>query len=47
MMDDLGERIRRDYPDRCAVIVERYPNSSIPDLPSKKYLVPSDLTVVC
>lgn len=41
----LGERIRRDYPDRCAVIVERYPNSSIPDLPSKKYLVPSDLTV--
>jgi len=41
----LGERIRREYPDRCAVIVERAPNSRIPDLPSKKYLVPSDLTV--
>jgi GABA(A) receptor-associated protein len=41
-----GERIRREYPDRCAVIVERAPNSRIPDLPSKKYLVPSDLTVI-
>ncbi|CAF0980714.1 unnamed protein product [Adineta ricciae] len=40
-----GERIRREYPDRCAVIVERAPNSHVPDLPSKKYLVPSDLTV--
>lgn len=40
-----GERIRREYPDRCAVIVERAPNARIADLPSKKYLVPSDLTV--
>ncbi|CAM4783847.1 unnamed protein product [Rotaria magnacalcarata] len=40
-----GERIRREYPDRCAVVVERAPNSRIPDLPSKKYLVPNDLTV--
>ena len=40
-----GERIRREYPDRCAVIVERAPNSRIADLPSKKYLVPTDLTV--
>ena len=40
-----GERIRREYPDRCAVIVERAANSRIADLPSKKYLVPSDLTV--
>jgi len=43
----LGERIRREYPDRCAVIVERAPNSRVSDLPSKKYLVPSDLTVIC
>jgi hypothetical protein len=42
----LGERIRREYPDRCAVIVERAPNSRVSDLPSKKYLVPSDLTVI-
>ena len=41
----IGERIRREYPDRCAVIVERAPNSRISDLPSKKYLVPNDLTV--
>ena len=40
----VGERIRREYPDRCAVIVERAPNSRIADLPSKKYLVPNDLT---
>ena len=40
-----GERIRREYPDRCAVIVERAPNSRVGDLPSKKYLVPNDLTV--
>ncbi|CAF3580134.1 unnamed protein product [Rotaria sp. Silwood1] len=40
-----GERIRREYPDRCAVIVERAPNSRISDLPSKKYLVPNDVTV--
>jgi len=40
-----GERIRREYPERCAVIVERAPNSRIGDLPSKKYLVPNDLTV--
>lgn len=42
---NIGERIRREYPDRCAVIVERAPNSRIADLPSKKYLVPNDLTV--
>jgi hypothetical protein len=42
---NLGERIHREYPDRCAVIVERAPNSRISELPSKKYLVPNDLTV--
>jgi hypothetical protein len=42
---NLGERIRREYPERCAVIVERAPNSRISELPSKKYLVPNDLTV--
>ncbi|CAF3347135.1 unnamed protein product [Rotaria socialis] len=41
-----GERIRREYPDRCAVIVERAPDSRIPDLPTKKYLVPTDFTVM-
>ena len=45
MNDLLGERIRREYPERCAVIVERAPKARIADLPAKKYLVPSDLTV--
>ncbi|UYV76139.1 GABARAPL1 [Cordylochernes scorpioides] len=40
-----GEKIRRKYPDRVPVIVERAPNSQIADLDKKKYLVPSDLTV--
>ncbi|CAF1348229.1 unnamed protein product [Didymodactylos carnosus] len=40
-----GERIRREYPDRCAVIVEKAPTSRVSELPSKKYLVPNDLTV--
>ncbi|CAF1508061.1 unnamed protein product, partial [Rotaria sordida] len=31
------ERIHREYPDRCPVIVERAPNSRIADLLSKKY----------
>lgn len=40
-----GERIRRKYPDRVPVIVERAPKSRIADLDKKKYLVPNDLTV--
>uniref|UniRef100_A0A1B6H2K1 Uncharacterized protein n=1 Tax=Cuerna arida TaxID=1464854 RepID=A0A1B6H2K1_9HEMI len=40
-----GEKIRRKYPDRVPVIVEKSPRSNIGDLDKKKYLVPSDLTV--
>jgi hypothetical protein len=40
-----GEKIRRKYPDRVPVIVEKSPNARIGDLDKKKYLVPSDLTV--
>uniref|UniRef100_A0AC34QPS0 Uncharacterized protein n=1 Tax=Panagrolaimus sp. JU765 TaxID=591449 RepID=A0AC34QPS0_9BILA len=40
-----GEKIRRKYPDRIPVIVERAPNSNLRDLDKKKYLVPSDLTI--
>lgn len=40
-----GEKIRRKYPDRVPVIVERAPKAKIEDIDKKKYLVPSDLTV--
>lgn len=40
-----GEKIRRKYPDRVPVIVEKAPKANIGDLDKKKYLVPSDLTV--
>lgn len=38
-------RIRQKYPDRVPVIVEKDPNSSIPDIDKRKFLVPSDITV--
>ena len=40
-----SERIRAKFPDRIPVICEKQPNSDIPDIDKKKYLVPSDLTV--
>nr|CAB3247936.1 gamma-aminobutyric acid receptor-associated protein [Phallusia mammillata] len=40
-----GEKIRRKYPDRVPVIVEKAAKARIGDLDKKKYLVPSDLTV--
>lgn len=40
-----GEKIRRKYPDRVPVIVEKAPRARLGDLDKKKYLVPSDLTV--
>merc|ERR1712209_281132 len=40
-----GEKIRRKYPDRVPVIVEKSPKARIGDLDKKKYLVPSDFTV--
>ena len=40
-----GEKIRRKYPDRIPVIVEKAAKARIGNLDKKKYLVPSDLTV--
>lgn len=40
-----GEKIRKKYPDRVPVIVEKSPKARVADLDKKKYLVPSDLTV--
>ncbi|KAJ7559736.1 hypothetical protein O6H91_04G098900 [Diphasiastrum complanatum] len=38
-------RMRRKYPDRIPVIVERAKGSDLADMEKKKYLVPEDLTV--
>ena len=38
-------RIKKKYPDRIPVIVEKAEGSQIQDLDKKKYLVPLDLTV--
>jgi len=40
-----GERIRKKYPDRVPIIIDKAPKSRIPSLDKKKYLVPNDLTV--
>jgi len=40
-----GEKIRKKYPDRVPVIVEKAPKSRIGNLDKKKYLVPSELCV--
>ncbi|KAJ7559734.1 hypothetical protein O6H91_04G098900 [Diphasiastrum complanatum] len=37
--------MRRKYPDRIPVIVERAKGSDLADMEKKKYLVPEDLTV--
>ena len=40
-----ARRILSKYPDRLPVIVEKAPNSDVPDIDKKKFLVPADLTV--
>uniref|UniRef100_A0A2K5XIX2 Uncharacterized protein n=1 Tax=Mandrillus leucophaeus TaxID=9568 RepID=A0A2K5XIX2_MANLE len=44
--EEHPEKIGMKYPDRVPVIVEKAPKAWIGDLDKKKYLVPSDLTVV-
>uniref|UniRef100_A0A0X3Q9S1 Gamma-aminobutyric acid receptor-associated protein-like 2 n=1 Tax=Schistocephalus solidus TaxID=70667 RepID=A0A0X3Q9S1_SCHSO len=38
-------KIKRKYPHRIPVIVERHPYSKIADLDKHKFLVPDDITV--
>lgn len=42
---DESFRIKRKYPDRIPVIVEKATNTEIEEIDKKKYLVPADLTV--
>ena len=38
-------RIREKYPDRIPIIIEKSPNSTVPDISKNKYLVPKEITV--
>ena len=38
-------RILSKYPDRVPLIVERAPDSKLPEIDRKKWLVPKDMTV--
>lgn len=38
-------KIRSKYPERIPVIVEKVPNTTIPDIDKKKFLVPNDISV--
>jgi len=38
-------KIRAKYPERIPVIVEKAPNSQVPDIDKRKFLVPSDISV--
>ncbi|KAI0984167.1 hypothetical protein GJ496_009606 [Pomphorhynchus laevis] len=40
-----AERIMKKFPDRVPVIVEKLPNSNIPKMDKKKFLVPADISV--
>ena len=42
-----SSRIKKKYPDRIPIIVEKAKNSktNVPDIDKKKYLVPYDLTI--
>jgi len=42
---DEATRIKKKYPDRIPVIVEKAQQSDIPDIDKHKFLVPKDLTV--
>jgi len=42
---DEAKRIKKKYPARVPVIVEKDPSTDIADIDKKKYLVPSYLTI--
>ena len=39
------DKIKKKYPDRIPVIVEKCKGTSIPDMSRHKFLIPTDLTV--
>jgi GABA(A) receptor-associated protein len=45
LRSEESERIRRKFPDRIPVIIEKYNYSKIEEIDKTKYLVPNDLTL--
>ncbi|EGC34400.1 hypothetical protein DICPUDRAFT_24153, partial [Dictyostelium purpureum] len=41
----ISEKIKNRYKDRLPIIVERAPNSNVPDITKKKFLAPSNMVV--
>jgi len=41
----LSSKILNSYPDRVPVIVEKAPNSNIPDIQRKKFLAPAEIPI--
>jgi len=41
----ISAKIRNRYKDRLPIIVERAPNSNVPDIIKKKFLAPSNMIV--
>ncbi|KAF2075378.1 hypothetical protein CYY_003302 [Polysphondylium violaceum] len=41
----ISAKIRNRYKDRLPIIVERAPNSNVPDILKKKFLAPSNMIV--
>jgi len=39
------KKVGKDHPDRCAVIVGRADNSTMPEIDKHKFLVPRDITL--
>lgn len=42
---DESVRIKKKYPDRIPIIIEKSKDSNIVDIDKRKYLVPADLTI--
>ena len=40
-----SERVLKNHPDRCSVIVGKADNSNIPEIDRHKFLVPRDITL--
>ncbi|GAM19884.1 hypothetical protein SAMD00019534_030590 [Acytostelium subglobosum LB1] len=41
----ISAKIKNRYPDRLPIIVEKAPNSDIPEITKKKFLAPHDMIV--
>jgi GABA(A) receptor-associated protein len=42
---EVARQIRQKYPNFIPVIVEKHPESNVPEIKKKKYLVPADIGV--